>query len=59
MVAEEPSGDFVSVRYEDFWFWIDKRDASSKRTFSILLFLFRLAETGDTPSAPLLTVPIG
>ena len=57
--AEEPSEDFVSVQYEDFWFWIDKRDTSSKRTFSILLFLFRLAETGDTPAAPLLTVPIG
>jgi hypothetical protein len=57
--SEKPTRDFVAVQYEDYWFWIDKRDASSKRTFSILLFLFRLAETGDTPAAPLLTVPIG
>ena len=57
--SEKPATDFVAVQYEDHWFWIDKRDLSSKRTFSILLFLFRLAETGDTPAAPLLTVPIG
>jgi hypothetical protein len=57
--SEKPATGFVAVQYEDYWFWIDKKDPSSKRTFSILLFLFRLAETGDTPAAPLLTVPIG
>jgi hypothetical protein len=57
--SEKPDRGFVAVQYEDYWFWIDKRDLPSKRTFSILLFLFRLAETGDTPAAPLLTVPIG
>lgn len=57
--SEKPARDFVAVQYEDYWFWIDKQDPSSKRTFSILLFLFRLAETGDPPAAPLLTVPIG
>jgi hypothetical protein len=57
--SEKPDRGFVAVQYEDHWFWIDKQDLSSKRTFSILLFLFRLAETGDTPAAPLLTVPIG
>ncbi|MBW1788185.1 MAG: hypothetical protein JRK53_16435 [Deltaproteobacteria bacterium] len=58
--TEKPANAFVTVEYEGHWFWIDKADPPSKRTFSLLLFLFRLAESGGGPKhAPLLTVPIG
>jgi hypothetical protein len=45
------------VRYRDRWFWIDDRDASSKRVFAFLMLMFSLTETGTAQSAPVLTVP--
>ena len=56
---EEPDDAFVEVRYRDHWFWIDDRDFLSKRIFTVLMFLFSLAETGDRQIAPVLTVPAG
>ena len=38
---------------------IDDRDFASKRRFSFLLLLTSLAETGASPSAPLITVGAG
>lgn len=55
--AEKPADAFVSVRYRDRWFWIDDRDASSKRVFAFLMLMFSLTETGTAQSAPVLTVP--
>lgn len=55
----KPEDTFVSVNYRDYWFWIDDRDFLSKRTFSFLMFLFSLAETGAPERAPVLTIPAG
>ena len=56
---DKPSDALVAVKYRDFWFWIDDRDLTSKRTFSFLMFLFSLAEKGTPEMAPLLTIPAG
>ena len=54
-----PSHAYASVRYRDSWFWIDDQDVPSKQTFTLLMILFSLAETGQAPAAPLLTVSTG
>ena len=55
--AEEPDGAFVAVPYDGQWFWIANDDWRSKRTFSSILFLFTLANTGAPQSLPVLTIP--
>ena len=57
--AEKPENAFVSVKYKDYWYWIDERDFSTKRTFTFLMILFSLAETGGSQKLPLVTIPAG
>ena len=57
--VDEPEDAFVSVRYRERWFWIDDRDFASKRTFSFLMLLFSLTETGGKEGLPLVTIPTG
>jgi hypothetical protein len=52
-----PASSYTSVRYQDHWFWIDDKDIVSKSTFTFLLILFSLAETGQPSAAPVVTVP--
>jgi hypothetical protein len=54
---EVPENVYVAVPYEGYWYWIDKADLSSKRTFTFLLILFSLAETGQAAGVPVVTVP--
>ena len=56
---EEPEDAFVSVSYRDHWFWINDTDYRSKRMFSFLMYLFRLAERGKPQQVPVLTIPTG
>ena len=56
---DEPQNPFVAVRYEGHWFWIDKKDFRSKRTFAFLMILFSLSETGGKVDLPLVTIPSG
>ena len=57
--ADKPSDAFVTIRYRDYWFWIDDRDLPSKGVFSFLMFLFTLTESGSGQVSPVLTVPAG
>ena len=57
--AEEPEEAFVSVRYKDYWYWIDDNDFYSKRTFSFVMILFSLTESGTNVGLPLVTIPAG
>ncbi|MFZ4537595.1 hypothetical protein [Propionivibrio sp.] len=56
--TEPPANAFVAVQYSQHWFWIDNRDYRSKSLFSFILLLTSLAETGVTPQAPVITVPV-
>jgi hypothetical protein len=56
---KKPKKAFTAVQYEDHWFWIDKRDFKSKRTFAFLMILFSLTETGGKEGLPLVTIPSG
>ncbi len=55
--ADRPQDAFVAIRYRDHWFWIDDRDLYSKRTFSFLMLIFTLTESGGVSAAPIVTVP--
>ncbi len=52
-----PADSYVAVPYKGYWYWVDDTDLSSKRTFTFLMILFSLAETGQTSVAPVVTVP--
>ena len=51
------SDAFVQVWYKGHWFFIDESDASSKRTFALLDYLFSLQQTEKGPDLPVVTVP--
>lgn len=53
----EPSDAYVAVAYEDQWFWIANDDWRSKRTFTSILFLFTLADSGGAERLPTITIP--
>ena len=57
--VEKPADAFVTIRYRDYWFWIDDRDLTSKGVFSFLMFLFTLTESGSGQVSPVVTVPAG
>ena len=54
---EAPADTYSAVRYKGNWYWIDENDIASKRTFTFLMILFSLAETGQSVAAPVVTVP--
>ena len=56
--AAAPSDAFVSVEYDDVWFWISSDDFRSKLTFAVLQNLLALAQTHHAPGA-VVTIPTG
>jgi hypothetical protein len=55
--TEAPADAYAAVPYKGYWYWIDDSDIASKSTFTFLMILFSLAETGQTTAAPVVTVP--
>ena len=55
--TEAPADAYAAVPYKGYWYWIDDTDIASKRTFTFLMILFSLAETGHTTASPVVTVP--
>jgi hypothetical protein len=47
----------AAVQYRDYWYCIDDTDVAGQRTFTFLIILFSLAETGQPTAAPVVTVP--
>lgn len=55
--SSAPAEAYAAVNYRGLWYWIDDTDNTSKTTFSFLMMLFSLAETGQTTNGPVVTVP--
>jgi len=55
--TEAPADAYAAVPFKGYWYWIDDADIASKRTFTFLMILFSLAETGQTTASPVVTVP--
>jgi hypothetical protein len=50
----------VAVKYRDYWYYIDDRDADSKVTFALMMTMTRVNLLGVRKSgAPALTLPVG
>jgi hypothetical protein len=56
---DKPDNAFVAARYLDYWFYIDHDDLPSKMTFTFLMILFSVTESGGKEGLPLVTIPTG
>jgi hypothetical protein len=56
--SQRPDDAFVTVPYQNNWFWIDNKDLFSKQVFSFLMFSFALVETGGKEGTPIVTIPV-
>jgi hypothetical protein len=54
-----PPAAYVAVKYRGYWYYIDDSDQASKSTLSLILQLSRLDFGGQTPTGPILTLPVG
>jgi hypothetical protein len=55
--SDKPDNAFAAVKYRDHWFWIDDGDLKSKRSFSFIMLLFTLSDTGERDNPPQITIP--
>lgn len=53
-----PRNAFVAVKYEDYWYYIEDSDRSSKKTFALLMQLYNLNAIVPTNRGPILTLPL-
>lgn len=56
---QRPDKAFTSVFYEDYWFYVENSDITSKRTLGLILALFRMQAPNVGAVAPVLTLPTG
>ncbi|MGZ8159720.1 MAG: hypothetical protein ACXWT1_07865 [Methylobacter sp.] len=52
----QPSDAFATVKYRDYWYWIDDRDFRSKGIFTFLMIIMTLAEKEETTPPPVITI---
>ena len=57
---ERPNNAYVAVKHRELWFYIDETDQDTKLAFRILRVLWneRIASSGETQAAPVLTIPV-
>ncbi|NGX49654.1 MAG: hypothetical protein K940chlam5_01253, partial [Candidatus Anoxychlamydiales bacterium] len=55
----KPKHPYVSIKYRDFWFYIEDDDLHSKKTFMLLLELYNLQSGRGPDKGPILTLPLG
>ncbi len=54
-----PENAFVSIKYRDYWYYIDNSDVCSKRTFVLLQLLYSLQSNEAKQLPTLLSLPLG
>ena len=54
---DRPEQSFAQVKYQDYWYWIDNSDITSKRVFTLMLFITTLTNQSNDANAPVLTIP--
>ncbi len=54
--CKKPKDCFTATCYRGYWFWIDDRDAESKRVMAYLMMMLALADTGAKEPVPFLTI---
>ena len=54
---ERPDESFAQIKYQGYWYWIDNSDITSKRVFTLMLFITTLANQANDANAPVLTIP--
>jgi hypothetical protein len=57
--TDRPEQSFAAIKYQDYWYWIDNADISSKRVFTLMLFITTLTNQAKDQNAPVLTIPTG
>jgi len=57
--AEPPKRAHVAIKYEDFWYYIERTDFLSKRSFALLVFLLHMQSDDGSTKGPILTLPAG
>ncbi len=50
---------FAAVRYNGYWYWIDRRDQPSKKALSFMVLLFAVSEEGEKQGVPIMTISAG
>lgn len=54
---DKPAESFAAVRYRDHWFWVENGDRQTKRSLTVVMFFFTLADSGNPEELPLITIP--
>jgi hypothetical protein len=54
---DRPDQSFAEVKYQGYWYWIEDSDITSKRVFTLMLFITTLTNQANDARAPVLTIP--
>ena len=57
LVAQTPPENaYLTIKYRDYWYYIDDRDVKSKNTFALMQILMSMAKDGSGSVAPLISI---